>query len=269
MKAGDSIAIIPKPLAMQVHDGHFVLTNSTAVTTISSDADVKESIQWFSDKIATSTGYHLSTKRSTKNAISLILNKQADASLRDEGYMLKVTPSMVTITANKPAGLFYGLQTVLQLLPPSIASVTEVQNVKWTMPCVDIKDVPRFGWRGLMLDVSRHFFTKKEVEEYIDQMARYKYNTLHLHLADDQGWRIEIKSLPELTKVGAWRVKRTGRWGTFMAAFAGEPATDGGFYTQEDMKEIIKYAQDRFITILPEIDVPAHSLALICFLSES
>ena len=262
-KAGDSIAIIPKPLAMQVHDGHFVLTNSTAVTTTSSDADVKESIQWFIDKIATSTGYHLSTKRSSKNAISLILNKQADTSLHDEGYTLKVTPSMVTITANKPAGLFYGLQTVLQLLPPSIESVTEVQNVKWTMPCVDIKDVPRFGWRGLMLDVSRHFFTKQEVEEYIDQMARYKYNTLHLHLADDQGWRIEIKSLPELTKVGAWRVKRTGRWGTFMAAFAGEPATDGGFYTQEDMKEIIKYAQDRFITILPEIDVPAHSLALI------
>jgi len=263
VKAGDSIAIIPKPLAMRLHDGHFVLNNSTAVTTTSSDADVKESIQWFNDKIATSTGYHLSTKRSSKNSINLILNRQADTSLHGEGYTLKVSPSMVSITANKPAGLFYGLQTILQLLPPSIESVTQVQNTKWTMPCVDIKDVPRFGWRGLMLDVSRHFFSKREVEEYIDQMARYKYNTLHLHLADDQGWRIEIKSLPELTKVGAWRVKRTGRWGTFMAAFAGEPATDGGFYTQEDMKEIIKYAQDRFITILPEIDVPAHSLALI------
>lgn len=262
-KAGDSIAVIPKPLAMQVHDGHFVFNNSTAVTTTSSDADVKESIQWFIDKIGTSTGYHLSTKRTSKNAISLVLNKHADTSLHDEGYTLKIAPSMVTITANKPAGLFYGLQTVLQLLPPSIESVTQVQNIKWTMPCVDIKDVPRFAWRGLMLDVSRHFFTRQEVEEYIDQMARYKYNTLHLHLADDQGWRIEIKSLPELTKVGAWRVKRTGRWGTFISALAGEPATDGGFYTQEDMKEIIKYAQDRFITILPEIDVPAHSLALI------
>ena len=262
-KASDSIAIIPKPLSMQVHEGHFVLNNSTAITTTSSNADVKQSIQWFIDKIATPTGYHLSTKRSSKNEINLILNKQADTSLHGEGYSLKVTPSMLTIAANKPAGLFYGLQTVLQLLPPSIESVTEVQNVKWTMPCVDIKDVPRFGWRGLMLDVSRHFFTKQEVEEYIDQMARYKYNTLHLHLADDQGWRIEIKSLPELTKVGAWRVKRTGRWGTFIAALAGEPATDGGFYTQEDIKEIIKYAQDRFITILPEIDVPAHSLALI------
>jgi hexosaminidase len=262
-KAADSIAIIPKPLAMEVHAGHFILTNSTAVSTTSSESDVKQSIQWFIDKIAASTGYHLSTKRSSKNAINLILNKHADASLHDEGYTLKVTPSMVTITANKPAGLFYGLQTVLQLLPPSIESVTDVQNTKWIMPCVDIKDVPRFGWRGLMLDVSRHFFTKQEVKEYIDQMARYKYNTLHLHLADDEGWRIEIKSLPELTKTGAWRVQRTGRWGTFIAALAGEPATDGGFYTQEDLKKIIKYAQDRFITILPEIDVPAHSLALI------
>ena len=177
-KASDSIAIIPRPLAMQVHDGHFILTNSTAVTTTSSDADVKESIQWFIDKIATSTGYHLSTKRSSKNAINLILNKQADTALHGEGYTLKVTPSMVTITANKPAGLFYGMQTVLQLMPPSVESVTQVKNAKWTMPCVDIKDVPRFGWRGLMLDVSRHFFTKQEVEEYIDQMARYKYNTL-------------------------------------------------------------------------------------------
>ncbi|MEP7254047.1 MAG: family 20 glycosylhydrolase, partial [Ginsengibacter sp.] len=263
VNAADSSAIIPKPLAMQLHDGHFVLNNSTTVSTTSSDDDVKQSIQWFINKIATSTGYNLSTKKLTANAINLLLNKKADTSLHDEGYTLNVTPSMVTITANKPAGLFYGLQTVLQLLPPSIESVTEIQNAKWTMPCVDIKDVPRFGWRGLMLDVSRHFFTKNEVEEYIDQMARYKYNTLHLHLADDQGWRIEIKSLPELTSVGAWRVKRTGRWGTFMPALAGEPTTDGGFYTQEDMKEIIKYAQDRFITILPEIDVPAHSLALI------
>ncbi|MGN6803120.1 MAG: beta-N-acetylhexosaminidase [Ginsengibacter sp.] len=261
--ANDSIAIIPKPLQMQVHNGHFVLNNSTAISANSSNKEVDETIEWFIKKIATSTGYHLSNHKSSKNDIELQLNKKADTSLHDEGYTLNVTPSKVTVVANKPAGLFYGLQTVLQLLPPEIASVSEVKNVNWTMPDVSIKDVPRFGWRGLMLDVSRHFFTKQEVEEYIDQMARYKYNTLHLHLADDQGWRIEIKSLPQLTKVGAWRVKRTGRWGTFLPALAGEPTNDGGFYTQEDMKEIIKYAQDRFISILPEIDVPAHSLALI------
>ncbi|HEY5464037.1 MAG TPA: family 20 glycosylhydrolase [Hanamia sp.] len=262
-KAGDSISIIPRPLTMQVHNGHFVLDNSTTVTTSTSDAAVSQTVEWFTNKIATSTGYHLSSKKSSKNEISLILNTRADTSLHEEGYTLQVTPSRVTIKSNKPAGLFYGLQTLLQLLPPQIASLSATKNVSWTMPCVDIKDVPRFGWRGLMLDVSRHFFSKQEVEEYIDQMARYKYNILHLHLADDQGWRIEIKSLPELTKVGAWRVKRTGRFGTFLPALAGEPATDGGFYTQDDMKEIIKYAQDHFISILPEIDVPAHSLALI------
>ena len=114
-----------------------------------------------------------------------------------------------------------------------------------------------------MLDVSRHFFTKKEVKKYMDQMATYKYNVLHLHLSDDQGWRIEIKSLPQLTSTGAWRVKRTGLWGEFLPALAYEQATDGGFYTQEDMREMISYAKDRNITILPEIDVPAHSLALI------
>lgn len=181
--AADSIAVIPKPLTMQVNSGNFMLDHSTAIATSASNADVKQTIEWFIDKIATSTGYHLSTKKSSKNEINLILNKKADTSLHDEGYALKVTPSMITITANKPAGLFYGLQTVLQLLPPQIASVSEVKNVSWKLPCVDIKDVPRFGWRGLMLDVSRHFFTKQEVEEYIDQMARYKYNTLHLHLA--------------------------------------------------------------------------------------
>ncbi len=248
-KAGDSIAIIPKPLTIQVHEGRLLLSNSTALTTSSSDADVKQTIQWFINKIVTSTGYHLSSNKSSGNSITLMLNKQADTSLHNEGYLLKVTSSNITITANKAAGLFYGLQTVLQLLPPSIENTTALQNVQWTMPCVDIKDVPRFGWRGLMLDVSRHFFTKQEVESYIDQMARYKYNTLHLHLADDEGWRIEIKSLPQLTQVGAWRVKRTGRWGTFMPALAGEPTPEGGFYTQDDMKEIIKYAQEIVLSL--------------------
>jgi hexosaminidase len=131
------------------------------------------------------------------------------------------------------------------------------------IPCVEITDYPRFGWRGLMLDVSRHFFTKDEVKHYIDDMVRYKYNTLHLHLSDDQGWRIEIKSLPQLTQHGAWRVARTGRWGEYLPPLANEPTPYGGFYTQEDMREMIRYAAERHVTILPEIDIPAHSLAMI------
>src|SRR5699024_663166 len=133
----------------------------------------------------------------------------------------------------------------------------------WTAPCVDIIDYPKFHWRGLMLDVSRHFFTAKEVKEYIDEMAKYKYNVFHWHLTDDQGWRIDIKGLPKLTKAGAWRVPRTGKWGSFQAPERGEKTSYGGYYTQEEIRDIIRYAQKRFITVLPEIDVPGHSLALI------
>jgi hexosaminidase len=185
------------------------------------------------------------------------------AALGNEGYKLLVTPQTVSLSANKPAGLFYGMQTLIQLLPKEIESNTVVSNVVWTIPCVSITDYPRFGWRALMFDVSRHFFTKEEVESFIDNMVKYKYNLLHLHLTDDQGWRIEIKSLPNLTKVGAWRAKREGAWGNTKAPDPTEPKTYGGFYTQDDIKEIVQYAKDRFVNILPEIDVPAHSMAAV------
>jgi len=168
----------------------------------------------------------------------------------------------VTITANRPAGLFYGMQTLTQLLTKEIESKTAATGT-WTLPAVNITDYPRFGWRGIMLDVSRHFFPKEDVKRYIDNMARYKYNTFHWHLTDDQGWRIEIKSLPKLTEVGAFRVPRFGKWGQLDAPKEGEKATDGGFYTQEDIKEIVAYAAARHITVLPEIDVPGHSMAAI------
>ena len=168
----------------------------------------------------------------------------------------------MVITANKPAGLFYGVQSLLQLLPKEVESKA-LAKVKWTVPGVKITDYPRFVWRGMMLDVSRNFFTKEEVKKYIDQISRFKYNTLHLHLTDDNGWRIEIKSLPKLTEVGAWRVHRAGHFGDREKPKPGEAATDGGFYTQADMKEIIKYAQDHFVTIIPEIDVPGHSMAAV------
>jgi hexosaminidase len=131
------------------------------------------------------------------------------------------------------------------------------------MPCVSITDYPRFGWRGLMLDVSRHFFSKAFVKQYIDEMVKYKFNVFHWHLTDDQGWRIEIKGLPELTAKGAWRVPRTGQWNSFTPPQPGEQATDGGYYTQEDIREVVAYAKARFVTVVPEIDVPSHCLALI------
>ncbi|MEO7121181.1 MAG: family 20 glycosylhydrolase, partial [Ginsengibacter sp.] len=196
-------------------------------------------------------------------AIKLLLNKKEDAVIGKEGYYLKVTPKNITIEANEPAGLFYGAQTLIQLFPKEIESANPVANIKWEIPCVNITDYPRFGWRGLMFDVSRHFFTKDEVEQYIDQMVRYKFNLLHMHLTDDEGWRIEIKGLPRLTEVGAWNVKKVGYFGTFTPPAADAPRNYGGFYTQEDIKEIVQYAKERFVNILPEIDVPGHSLAAV------
>jgi N-acetyl-beta-hexosaminidase len=197
-----------------------------------------------------------------RNAIVLALTTQVPAPAHPEGYELTVTPRGVRIQSPTPAGLFYGVQTLLQLLPPEIESRTR-RDAAWTVPCVHIVDYPRFAWRGLMLDVSRHFFTKEFVEQYIDRMARYKMNVFHWHLTDDNGWRIEIKGLPQLTQVGAWRVPRLAKWGTREAPREGEAATDGGFYTQDDIREVVAYAKQRFVTVVPEIEMPGHSLAAL------
>jgi hexosaminidase len=260
--AQENITIITAPVSVNKHEGHFTLPS---VITISAEDNpvLKTALADLTDHLTIPTGFHASMTNSGSAVIRILLNKTNDSELGNEGYRLTVETKKVTITANQPAGIFYGIQSFLQLLPPEIESSKPVNAVAWTAPCVSIMDYPRFGWRGLMLDVSRHFFTKEEVKKYMVQMSRYKYNVLHLHLSDDQGWRIEIKSLPQLTSVGAWRVKRTGLWYEFLPALAYEKATDGGFYTQEDMREMIAFAKDRNITILPEIDVPAHSLALI------
>jgi hexosaminidase len=242
----EPIKLIPQPVSVTEKPGRFVFDGGVRVRAM--DPLLQPAADWF-------TGQLGAVARGKK---SIVLELMADKNvIGKEGYILSVSPSEVKIKANSAAGAFYGLQTLLQMMPPDGGA-----GGKW-IPCAEITDYPRFGWRGLMLDVSRHFFTKQEVEKYIDEMVRYKFNTLHLHLSDDQGWRLEIRSLPMLTRTGAWRVARTGRWGEFMPALADEPATEGGFYTQDDMREIIAYAKKRFVTILPEIDIPAHSLALI------
>jgi len=256
------ISIIPEPVKLTRNEGKFVLPSKISISA-DQNPGLKQAIADLTVRLTIPTGYHVDVSNSHSATISLRLNKDAVPELGNEGYELIVTTKNVTITANKPAGIFYGVQSFLQLLPPAIASDSLIKNVTWNAPCVSVTDYPRFGWRGLMLDVSRHFFTKEEVKKYITEMSAYKYNVLHLHLSDDQGWRIEIKSLPQLTQIGAWRVKRNGLWSEFPPALAFEKATDGGFYTQDDMRELINFAKDRNITILPEIDVPAHSLGLI------
>ena len=254
--------LIPVPVAVSEKTGVFVLKNNFSISVTGNDDAMNVAKQTLA-ALSAPTGYKGSIKQGSGGNIQLVLLSAADNTIGNEGYKLSVTPKNISISANKAAGLFYGMQTLLQLLPPSIESKTAVANAVWTIPCVDIMDQPRFGWRGLMFDVSRHFFTKAEVKQFIDDMVKYKYNLLHWHLTDDEGWRIEIKSLPKLTEVGAWRVNREGKWGNTGNPFPNEPKTYGGFYTQDDIREVIQYAKERFVTILPEVDVPGHSLAAL------
>lgn len=254
-------SLIPIPVEVRSGEGNFVLTNKTEI--VAASEEVRKVATYLAEKIAPATGIQMKIAASGKeNVIEMLLHKTTDPTLGDEGYQLEVTPKKITIRANQPAGLFYGVQTLLQLLPKEIEGKS-IAHTDWKIPAVSIIDYPRFGWRGLMLDVSRHFFPKEVVKAYIDEMARYKYNRFHWHLTDDQGWRVEIKSLPKLTSVGAWRVPRYGKWNTHEPPQPGEPATDGGFYTHEDIREIVQYAKDHFIEIMPEVDVPGHSMAAL------
>lgn len=258
------IAIIPEPVMITENAGNFTLP-ANIIIDAPAIPELKEPLAFLTEKLTASTGSQvkISNNSSSGSTIQLQLNKTANQTIGNEGYQLSVMPDKITLKANKPAGLFYGIQSLLQLFPPAIESDSAVKGITWQAPCVEITDYPRFGWRGLMFDVSRHFFTKKEVEQFIDQMVRYKFNLLHLHLTDDQGWRIEIKGLPRLTEVGAWNVKKEGYFGSFSTPPPDAPRNYGGFYTQDDIKELVQYAKDRFVNILPEIDVPAHSLAAV------
>ena len=257
------VAIIPEPVQLVQNAGTFVLPATISIELPNLPA-LKQTADFLQQRLTKATGYAVSIGSNVPTAIiKLSLNKTPNQGIGNEGYQLNVTTSDITITANQPAGLFYGVQTLLQLLPKEIESNVTMQQVQWQMPCVSITDYPRFGWRGLMFDVSRRFFTKNEVKDFIDQMARYKYNLFHWHLTDDEGWRIEIKGLPKLTEIGAWNVKKVGYFGTFSQPTPDEPRNYGGFYTQDDIKEVVQYAKDRFVNVLPEIDVPGHSLAAI------
>ena len=259
------IAIIPEPVSVIKQAGHFILPENVTIHAPASP-ELKQVTAFLQERLSVPTGRYvsvLSGHAGDHAQIRLILNDKQNPQLGNEGYQLTVKTNQILIRANKAAGLYYGAQSLIQLFPKEIESKEPVAAQTWSVPCVDITDYPRVGWRGLMLDVARHFFTKEEVKQYINAMVRYKYNILHLHLTDDEGWRIEIKGFPKLTEVGAWSVKKTGEFGNFIPPTPDEPRNYGGFYTQEDLKELIQYAQDRFVNIMPEIDVPGHSLAAI------
>ena len=251
------VAIIPEPYQMTVASGHYTLPKNIVINVVAESKVIADNI---ATQLKNVSGAQISFSKSKPTIdIQLIDNKE----LGKEGYTLTVNEKGIQIKALTNAGLFYAWQSLQQIMPVAIFSNELQPNTNWDIPFVSITDKPRFGWRGLMLDVSRHFFTKEEVKRYIDDMVHYKYNVLHLHLTDDQGWRIEIKALPRLTEVGAWRPERKGKWANITAPALDEPKTYGGFYTHEDIKELVAYAKTKFVEILPEIDIPGHSMAFL------
>src|SRR5579862_7697763 len=260
------LSIIPKPLHEEIHKGMFTLNGETRIVYFAKNAEVRSTVEQFAARVRTATGYKLPIKDGYEmpSANFIFFDYVRDKSLGEEGYRLNIDRNRVVIDANADGGLYYGMQTLLQLFPPEIYSPKAMRDMKWKLPCVSIADAPRFLWRGMHLDVSRHFFPKDFVETYIDMIAMHKMNVFHWHLTDDQGWRIEIKKYPRLTEVGAWRVNREDQpWNSRDQQKPGEAANYGGFYTQADIKEVVKYAADRHVTIVPEIEMPAHCVAAL------
>ncbi|HEX9974147.1 MAG TPA: family 20 glycosylhydrolase, partial [bacterium] len=253
-----SINVIPRPAKLQQSEGNFILNSKTKICFAQNDEEMKSIASYLAEKINTATGFQLSPeliKNQDEPSNSIVLKiQQADDKSGDEGYELVVQNQSILLKANQPAGLFYGVQILRQLLPPEIENTKKVEHkIGWTIPCVHISDQPRFGWRGMLLDCCRHFMTKDFVKRYIDLLAYHKMNRFHWHLTEDQGWRIEIKKYPKLTEIGAWRRYEDG-------------TVHGGFYTQEDIKEIVEYAKNRYVTVIPEIELPGHSVAaLACY----
>ncbi|TXJ23555.1 MAG: beta-N-acetylhexosaminidase [Chitinophagaceae bacterium] len=251
-----TINIIPAPVRLEVTGGQFVITNTTAIDCSSSLSGLRPAALFLQKAVAEISGYQLPINKSALKKIVLALENNSE--LGDEGYQLNVTSAYIQIKANTRHGIIYGIQSLLQTLP-AIRT-----NAALNVPCMAVTDYPRFKWRGMHLDVSRHFFGPQIIKEYIDLMASYKFNTFHWHLVDDQGWRIEIKKYPKLTDIGAWRVDQTDKvWGQRPQARENEPATYGGYYTQEQIKEIIQYAAERNIIIVPEIEMPGHVASAI------
>lgn len=244
---GKGIAVIPRPARIEPGEGRFTLN---AQTTIVACPGAEAIGHYLAGVIAPATGFQLKVVteapgRTPAGAIGLSLSGEAER-FGDEGYDLQVLADRVAIKAAKPAGLFYGCQTLRQLFPAQFGSLVQAVNVEWSVPVLKIVDKPQYVWRGVLLDPSRHFISKQGIKKCLDWMAYHKLNRLHLHLTDTDGWRVEIKKYPRLTSAGAW-------------ADLGDGVRIGGFYTQDDIREIVAYAKDRYVMIVPEIETPSHS----------
>ena len=246
---GSSIRVIPQPAYVQPLAGAFDLADPVAIVVDSTDIRLTEIAAFLSDVIRNRTGFTVTIGSAESPHAAIVLDERGGAP-SDEGYQLTVSPQRVRISGESPRGVFWGVQTLRQLLPPEFEDAGGARRDAWSIPAVEIRDAPRFAWRGSLLDVGRHFFPVEFVERYIDLLSRYKMNVLHWHLTEDQGWRIEITQHPKLTEVGAWRTGADG-------------STYGGFYTQTDIRRVVEHARLRNVTIVPEIEMPGHSQAAI------
>lgn len=255
--------IIPAPESLKLNKGHFVLDATTGI--VLSGVEPSESSKltnYLIDKVEAETGVRIGSKKGDNKNIIFEMLRYPSKNLGEEGYLLNITTTEINIVANSYAGLFYGTQSLLQYV---IANNTQTPI---QLPNLSISDKPNVAWRGMMMDVSRHFFNVDAIKELLDLMAFYKMNVFHWHLADNEGWRLEIKKYPKLTEVGAWRTEIPGsviykQDSTYTKKLDGKPYQYGGFYTQEQVKDIVAYAKDRNITVVPEIDVPGHSGAAL------
>ncbi|WP_394340763.1 beta-N-acetylhexosaminidase [Nocardiopsis gilva] len=250
------IALVPQPAELTASRAPGPAL--TSATRIDADAAAQDTESWLRAELGAATELPLPPGEGGDAPIRLRVDPAAG--LGPEGYRLTTDGAGVLIVGHDPAGVFYGAQTLRQLLPPAAYRRAPTAPPTWTLPAVRVTDRPRFGWRGCLLDVARHFLPKHDLLRFIDLLALHKINVLHLHLTDDQGWRIEIRRYPRLTEVGAWR-RETQVGHARPAAFDGRP--HGGFYTQDDIREIVAYAAARHITVVPEIDIPGHSQAAI------
>lgn len=265
------ISVIPEPTNLILEDESFLFTSTTQIS-IEEDNQLMAAT-YLNDLFKQAAGFNFTVKKS--NSAASITFKKVE-NLAPEAYILKISSSKIVISANDAAGYFYGIQTLRQLLPAEIES-KQPMDVEWLVPCVTIQDSPRFSWRGMHMDFSRHFFSLENVKTFLDYMAMYKMNTYHMHLTDDQGWRIEIKKYPLLTQKGAWRIESSHDKECKELAKTNPSFTIdeqhyheingqkmyGGFFTQNQIKEIISYASDRNIEVIPEIDMPGHFKAAI------
>jgi len=244
------INIIPQPNQVEVKSGiAFQVNRETGLIIQPDSSGLRRIVSFLNDKITAALGYGLKVDNQ-RGENCLILKIEPEMDLHPEGYTLDVTKDLITIAAKSERGIFYGIQSFLQLLPAEILSAKMVKEIDWIIHGVSIKDHPQYGWRGMHLDVCRHFYPVEFIKKYIDMMTMYKMNTFHWHLTEDQGWRIEIKKYPALTQVGSQRIQGDGK-------------TYGGFYTQEEIKEVVRYAAERFIDVVPEIEMPGHALAAL------